>query len=170
MVAVVAGGAAVYLWQSQAPAHVRPGTTVSLRGGQVTFRAPEGWRREACPSGSSGCVDFRPPGGAPGLDGDAVTVMVATPDPHAPEGDPSRLLLDPGTAGGEVRYFTVDGVRFARTHMDARTSPFEQPAATLVRGVLPNNDDVILACTEQARPDLVLAGCQVVIDSLHVRT
>ena len=168
---VVAGGAAAYLWRAQAPAHVRPGSIVSLRDGQVTFRAPKGWRHEACPSGSSGCVDFRPPGGAPGLHGDAVTVIVATPDPHAPEGDVSRLLLDPTfTAGGEVRYFTVDGVRFAQTHMDARTSPFEQPAATLVRGVLPNNDDVILGSTEQAKPDLVRAGCQVVIDSLHVST
>jgi hypothetical protein len=42
---VVAGGAAAYLWRTQAPAHVRPGNTVSLRDGQVTFRAPKGWRR-----------------------------------------------------------------------------------------------------------------------------
>jgi hypothetical protein len=116
-------------------------------------------------------VSFRPPGGAPGLLGDAITVIVATPDPHAPEADLSLLLLDPAfTTGGEVRYFTVDGVRFVQTHADARTSPFEQPAATLVLGVLPNHDDVRVGCLEQAEPDLVRAGCQVVIDSLHVRT
>jgi hypothetical protein len=170
VVAVVAGGTAVYLWHAQARAHVRAGTAVSLRHGQVTFRAPKGWRREACPSGSSGCVDFRPPGGAPGLHGDAVTVIVYTRDPQAPEGDPSLLLLDPATAGPDVRFFTVDGVRFAQAHMDARTSPFEQPAETLVLGVLPNNDEVSVGCTEQAMPDLVRAGCQEVIDSLHVRT
>ena len=72
MVGVVVGGTAVYLWHAQARPHIRPGTTVSLHDGQVTFRAPKGWRREACPSGSSGCVDFRPPGGAPGLRGDGV--------------------------------------------------------------------------------------------------
>jgi hypothetical protein len=185
---VVVGGAAVYLWRAQAPAHVRPGSTVSLRDGQVTIRAPKGWRREDCPAPDSGCVIFRPPGGAAGhLDsagdaddardlGDAVTVIVATPDPHAPEGDISRLLLDPAfsdpavSAGGGVRYFTVDGVRFVQAHMDARTSPFEQPATTVVRGVLPNNDDVMMSCWELAEPELVRAGCQVVIDSLHVRT
>jgi hypothetical protein len=53
---------------------------------------------------------------------------------------------------------------------DARTSPVEQPARTLVLGVLPNNDDVRVLCEEQAEADLVRAGCQVVIDSLHVRT
>ncbi|HEV8648841.1 MAG TPA: hypothetical protein VG276_05410 [Actinomycetes bacterium] len=167
---VVAGGAAVYLWRAQAPAHVRPGNTVSLRDGQVTFRAPKGWRREACPSCSSGCVSFRPPGGAAGDLGDAVTVIVATPDPHAPEGDISRLLLDPAfSAGGRARYFTVDGVRFVQIHMDAVTSPVAQPPSTQVLGVLPNNDDVRVGCWEQAEPDLVRAGCQVVIDSLHVR-
>jgi hypothetical protein len=97
-------------------------------------------------------------------------VIVAAPDPQAPEGDLSRLLLDPAAAGADVRFFTVDGVRFAQIHMDARTSPFEQPAATLALGVLPNNDDVSVSCTEQAMPDLVRAGCQEVIDSLHVRT
>jgi hypothetical protein len=77
-------------------------------------------------------VIFRPPGGAAGhLDtagdlGDAVTVIVATPDPHAPEGDISRVLLDPAfsdpavSAGGGVRYFTVDGVQFVRAHLDTR--------------------------------------------------
>jgi hypothetical protein len=171
VVGVVVGGTAVYLWHAQARPHVRPGTTVSLHDGQVNFRAPEGWRREACPSGSSGCVDFRPPGGAPGLHGDALTVIVSTPDPQAPEGDLSRLLLDPATAGASagVSFFTVDGVRFAHMHMDARTMPFEQPAETLVLGVLPNNDDVFVGCTEQAMPDLVRAGCQQVIDSLHIR-
>jgi hypothetical protein len=78
-------------------------------------------------------------------------------------------LLDPAAGGGDVKFFTVDGVRFAQAHVDARTSPFEQPAGTLVRGVLPNNDDVFVSCTEQAVPDLVRAGCQQVIDSLHVR-
>ena len=54
--------------------------------------------------------------------------------------------------------------------MDPRTSPVERPATTLVLGVLPNNDDVSITCWEGAEPDLVRAGCQVVIDSLHVRT
>jgi hypothetical protein len=177
---VVAGGAAVYLWRAPAPAHIRPGTTVSLRDGQVTFRAPQGWRREDCPAPDSGCVIVRPPGGAAGdlaADdfGDAVTVIIWTPDPHAPEGDISRLPLDPAFSDPAfsdpvVRYFTVDGVRFVQAHVDARTSPFEQPAGTQVLGVLPNNDDVMVRCWEQAEPDLVRAGCQVVIDSLHVRT
>jgi hypothetical protein len=35
--------------------------------------------------------------------------------------------------------------------------------------VLPNNDDVMMSCWELAEPELVRAGCQVVIDSLHVR-
>jgi hypothetical protein len=43
-------------------------------------------------------------------------------------------------------------------------------SGTVVLGVLPNNDDVRMLCQEQAKPDLVRAGCQVVIDSLHVRT
>jgi hypothetical protein len=195
---VVAGGAAAYLWRAPAPAHVRPGDTVSLRDGQVTFRAPKGWRREDCPSGrgerplSGACATFRPPGGAAGhLDaagdaddtrdlGDAVTVMVFTPDPHAPEADLSRLPLDPAfsaafsdpavSAGGHFRYLTVDGVRFVQTHRDAGTSPVALPASTLVLGVLPNNDDVRVVCWELAEPELVRAGCQVVIDSLHVRT
>ncbi|HEY5987014.1 MAG TPA: hypothetical protein VIV12_11660 [Streptosporangiaceae bacterium] len=190
---VVAGGAAAYLWRAQAPAHVRPGNTVSLRDGQVTFRAPKGWRREACPSGrgerplSGACAIFRPPGGAAGdLDaagdlgaagdfGDAVAVFVFTPDPHAPEADLSRLLLDPAVSDPAVsdpavRYFTVDGVRFAQYHRDAGASPVAWQAFTLVLGVLPNNDDVRVLCSEQAEPKLVRAGCQVVIDSLHVRT
>jgi hypothetical protein len=54
--------------------------------------------------------------------------------------------------------------------MDAITSPVALPAATLVLGVLPNNDDVRIACSERAKPALVKAGCQIVIDSLHVRT
>jgi hypothetical protein len=94
--------------------------------------------------------------------------------PTRPEADLSRLLLvlDPAalSAGGDVSYFIIDGVRFARTHTDARTSPVEQPARILVLGVLPNNDDVRVLCEERAKPDLVRAGCQVVIDSLHVRT
>jgi hypothetical protein len=178
--AVVAGAAAAYLWRAQAPAHVRPGTTVSLRDGQITFRAPKGWRREACPHPDSGCVIFRA-GQSPikwnraersrGRSRRRHLGGVNTPDPHAPEGDISRLLLDPTwTVGGEVRYFTVDGVPFAQTHMDAITSPFALPATTLVLGVLPNNDDVRIACSERAKPALVKAGCQIVIDSLHVRT
>ncbi len=181
---VVVGGAVVFLWRAQVPAQVSPGSTVSLRDGQVTFRVPKGWRREGCPAPDSGCVILRPPGGAPssgttpngvaGDLGDVVTVIVMTPDPHAPEADLSRLLLvlDPAalSAGGDVSYFIIDGVRFARTHTDARTSPVEQPARTLVLGVLPNNDDVRVLCEERAKPDLVRAGCQVVIDSLHVRT
>jgi hypothetical protein len=61
-------------------------------------------------------------------------------------------------------------VRFVQTRMDAVTSPVALPASTQVLGVLPNNDDVTVICWEQAEPDLVRAGCQVVIDSLHVRT
>jgi hypothetical protein len=107
-------------------------------------------------------------------------VIVATPNPDAPEGDISRLPLDPafspafsdpaGSAGGHFRSFTIDGVRFVQTHMDAMTSPVALPANTQVLGVLPNNDDVRVVCWELAEPDLVRAGCQVVIDSLHVRT
>jgi hypothetical protein len=52
--AVVAAGAAAYLWRAHPAAHGRPGTTVSLRDGQVTFRAPQGWRREACPTPTAG--------------------------------------------------------------------------------------------------------------------
>jgi hypothetical protein len=36
-------------------------------------------------------------------------------------------------------------------------------------GHLDNDDMVYLTCAEAAEPDLVRAGCEVVIGSLHVR-
>jgi hypothetical protein len=129
-------------------------------------------------------VILRPPGGAPasgtagdfsdfsdlgdlGDLGDVVTVVVMRPDPHAPEAGLSRLLVDPTlAAGGRLsRLFSIDGLPFAQV-----ISPLALPASTLLAGGAPNHDEVRVLCLERAKPDLVRAGCRVVIDSLHVRT
>jgi len=77
-------------------------------------------------------------------------------------------MLDPAAMPGG-RSFTVDGARFARAHVDAATPPSARRATTVVTGRLRDGDSVFLTCIETAEPDLVQAGCEVVIGSLHVR-
>jgi hypothetical protein len=75
--------------------------------------------------------------------------------------------IDPATSPGG-RSFTVDGAPFARARVDAGSAPISQPAATVVTGHLSNGDMIFLTCTETAEPDLVRAGCEVVIGSLRI--
>ncbi|GAA2632180.1 hypothetical protein GCM10010399_75610 [Dactylosporangium fulvum] len=165
MVAVViAGVAAVSVWRVRAARQPRPGDTISLRDGRVTFRMPQGWRRVACPGDPSGCVFLRTPRGAD----DAIAVIVVTPRPPAPEADATAYAIDPATSPGG-RSFTVDGARFARARVDAVTIPTARPATTVVTGLLHNGDKVFLTCAETAEPDLIRAGCEVIIGSLHVQ-
>jgi hypothetical protein len=128
---------------------------------------PAGWRRVACPGDASGCVYLRTPGGAD----DVISVILVTPVPYAPQDDARNSVAvsvrDPATMPGG-RSFTVDGARFGRARVDAVPSA-AQPAATLVTGYLRNGDQVSVMCLERAEPDLVRAGCEVVIGSLHVR-
>lgn len=65
--------------------------------------------------------------------------------------------------------FIVDGASFARVRVDAVTSPHARPAATVVTGCLHNGDLVLMTCAETAESNLVRAGCEVVVGSLHVR-
>jgi hypothetical protein len=178
---VVAAGAAVvaaaavtggYLWQARKAPAVRAGQSISLHSGKVAFRAPAGWTRQGCPSGDTvNCVLLLPPGADPAVAerGDSIFAIVSTPDPKAPEGDLSLLLLDPslGLAPGTT-YFTRDGVRFVRTHVDAGGPLAPGPPSTMVMGLLPNQDKVMLSCTEKTDPSFVRAACDVVADSLRI--
>jgi len=153
----------------RAAQQLHPGDTISLRDGRVTFRMPQGWRRLACPGDTSSCMFLRTPGS-----GDdpiaAIAVMVVTPtSPPAPGADTATAYaIDPATSPGG-RSFTIDGAQFARVRLDAVTTPPTRPATTVVTGHLDNDDMVYLTCTETAEPDLVRAGCEVVIGSLHVQ-
>ena len=175
VVVVIVPAAAVagsYLSRTHKAPAVRVGESVSLHGGKVTFRAPAGWTRQGCPSGdTAGCVILLPPGGDPTATepGDSINAIVSTPDPKALEGNPALLLLDPtvGAASG-ARYFTRDGVRFVRMHADTGTALAPESATTLVLGLLPNDDQVMLSCTEKTETSLVRVGCDVVVDSLRV--
>jgi hypothetical protein len=165
---VIAGVAAVSVWRVWAAQQPRPGDTISLRDGHVTFRMPRGWRRVSCPDDRSGCVFLRTPGGAD----DAIAVIVVTPRPPAPGPAPGAdavaYAIDPATSPGG-RSFTVDGAPFARVRVDAVTTPPARPATTVVMGRLHNGDEVAMTCTETAEPHLVRAGCEVVIGTLHVQ-
>jgi hypothetical protein len=175
VVVVVVPAAAVavgYLSRAHRAPAVRAGESVSLHGGKVTFRAPDGWTRPGCPSGDTAdCVMLLAPGGDPTATGDSINAIVSTPDAKAPEGDLSLLLLDPtvGAAPGAT-YFTRDGVRFVRMHTDTGTAVDPESATTLVLGSLPNGDRVILTCIEKTEPALVRAGCDIVVNSLRIST
>jgi hypothetical protein len=145
----------------------QPGDTISLRDGRVTFRMPLGWRRLACPGDTSSCAYLQTPGGDDHVA--AIAVIVVTPtSPPAPRADTATAYaIDPATSPGG-RSFTVDGVRFARVRLGAVRTPPTRPATTILTGRLDNDDMVLLTCTETAEPDLVRAGCEVVIGSLHV--
>ncbi|MER7006059.1 hypothetical protein ABT297_23875 [Dactylosporangium sp. NPDC000555] len=165
---VIAGVATVSVWRVRAARQPRPGDTVSLRDGRVTFRMPQGWRRVTCPDGTSGCVFLRTPRGAD----DAIAVFVVTPRPYAFGADVAAVDVvfanDPATSPGG-RSFIVDGAPFARVRVDAVTTPPAQPATTVVTGHLHNGDTVSITCTETAEPNLVRAGCELVIGSLHIQ-
>lgn len=165
---VIAAVAAVSVGRVRAARQPHPGDTISLRDGRVTFRMPQGWQRLACPGDTSGCVFLRTPRGGD----DAIAVMVVTPTPTPPALGANATItayaIDPATSPGG-RSFTVDGARFARVRVDAVTTPPTRPATTVVTGHLDSSDMVFLTCAEMAEPDLVRAGCEVVIGSLHVQ-
>jgi hypothetical protein len=151
------------MWRVRAAHQPQPGDTVSLRDGRVTFRMPKGWRQVPCPSETSDCVFLRTPRGVD----DAIAVIVVTPKPKATGTDIAAVAIDPATAPGG-RSFTVDGTPFARVRLEAAATPPARPATTVVTGRLPNGDEVFMTCAETAEPDLVRAGCEVIIGSLHV--
>jgi hypothetical protein len=142
----------------------KAGDTVSMAGGELTFHAPAGWSREECPHPDPSCLDVRPPG-----DGGAgrIIVIVQPYQSNAPEGDISLMLLQPGVAPA-ASHFTVDGVDFVRIH-DSGSASDGKPA-TMVLGLLPNRDTVRILCDEGDRAEVLKAGCDVVIGSLHLRT
>jgi hypothetical protein len=166
---VIAGVATVSVWRVRAAQRPRPGDTISLRDGRLTFRMPQGWRRLTCPGDPSTCV-YLTPGGDDDSSTAAIAVIVATPTPPPTPGPDTATAyaIDPATSPGG-RSFTIDGARFARVRLDAVTTPPARPATTIVTGHLNNDDRVYLTCIEAAEPDLVRAGCEVVIGSLHVQ-
>lgn len=166
---VISGVATVSVWRVRAGQQLHPGDTISLSDGRVTFRMPQGWRRLTCPGDTSSCVFLHTPGGADdAIATIAVMVVTPTPPPAAGADTVTAYAIDPATSPGG-RSFTVDGVQFARVRLDAVTTPPTRPATTVVTGNLDNGDMVYLTCAETAEPDLVRAGCELVIDSLHIQ-
>jgi hypothetical protein len=171
IVAVILGGGAgaFVLWRVHRSSAA---DQVSLRDGELTFRAPTGWQRESCPD-EPGCVDLIPPGVSPGPAGSTqadILVIIAPADRNALEGDISFGLLDPASGLSSDHYFTVDGVRFVRARADDDTHLFEIPGGTLVVAILANGDTVRMVCTENTMAEVIKAGCDEVIGSLHVHT
>jgi hypothetical protein len=165
---LIAGVAATSIWRLRSVQQPRPGDTISLRDGHLTFRMPQGWQRVACFDDSSNCVFLGPPHGA----SKAISIIVVTPFPREPAGTwgpavPDYSLDLARSPGG--RSFTVDGAAFARAHLDGESTPMSLTPATVVTGHLPDGDVVFLVCEETAEPALVRAGCEVVIGSLHVQ-
>ena len=168
MAVAIAGVATVSVWRVRAAQRPHPGDTISLHGGRVTFRMPQGWRRLTCPGDTSSCVYLHPPGTGDDPAAIAVMIVTPTPPPASGPGTATAYAIDPATSPGG-RSFTVDGTQFARVRLDAVTTPPTRPATTVVTGHLDNGDIVYLTCAETAEPDLIRAGCEVVIGSLHVQ-
>lgn len=166
VVTVITGVAVVSLWRGWAARQARPGETLQLGGGLVTFQMPQGWQQRAC--GASGCVTMRTPQGTE----DVIRVIFISPFASRflipSEGQVAAVMKDPATLPG-ARSFTVDGAKFVRVRFDAQAEPDARPGMTSVTGYLRDGGYVFISCYEKAEPELVRAGCEVVIGTLHVR-
>ncbi len=161
---MLAGEAVAYGWLSWISRPPERWDTASVRDGEVTFHLPHGWRTGVCDH--SDCVSLRTPRGSAGVitvDAFMSSVPQLRPGTHV-----IAVAADPATLPG-ARSFAVDGVRFIRWHTGAVTRPVPQPAATSATGTLRDGSTVFVSCVEKAEPDLVRSGCEVVLDSLHIR-
>jgi hypothetical protein len=92
--------------------------------------------------------------------------MPRTSVPSPPAGSRTATVwVDPDRMPGS-RSFMVDGHRFVRTRLPGQAN---QPGETEVSGGVGGGRSVLLICIEKDDPELIRAGCDQVIDTLHVR-
>jgi hypothetical protein len=161
VLAILIGGSAV--WQVLRPPPARPGDSITLAYNRVTFRMPAGWRRMSC---AEYCMYLRTPRGA----NVAISVLLVTPQPVPIATGPNVVQTtaverDLDTVAG-ARHFVIDGVPFVVARFDAEPARAE-PATTLVSGRL-RDGWIRVSCLEWSEPELVRAGCDIVVGSLHL--
>ena len=152
-----------------------PGERVATDDGRVAFTAPAGWVRSACPSGASDCVQVWPPGA--GME-DSVTAMVVVPDPHAPEGDISVMLLmsDGPMALRDSPWLervTIAGVAAVKTDMAKMPEqPFPELDTSVITamGWMPgtNGDRFVIMCNFDRREPEIRAGCDLAMSTFTI--